>query len=405
MLGDMLVPVSGINQSIKKLKRWMKPKNKHIGILFQPAKGQVVPQPKGVVGIMAPWNYPLMLSVGPLTAALAAGNRAMIKMSEFTPHTNALLALLISQDFQSDKVAVVGGEVEIASAFSNLPFDHLFFTGSTHVGKLVLQAAAKNLVPVTLELGGKSPAIIDRDMNIRTAVSRFMLGKTVNSGQTCVAPDYIFCPRSKMDELVAELKNLYSSMYPSVTDNRDCTSIITDRQYSRLNSLLDEAKSKGASVQILSDDQGNDAERKMPLTIVTGVNDDMRLMQEEIFGPIFPILPYDDMNEVVEYINARPRPLALYLYSFNKDLQQHIIKRTHAGSIAFNDAAFQVANEDLPFGGVGESGMGSYHSEDGFRTFSHYKSILTRGRISLAFLLFPPFGKALHKLIYKLFIR
>jgi len=405
IVGDILTSVTGINYSIKKLKSWMKPERKSIGILFQPASGKVIYQPLGVVGIIAPWNYPVFLSIGPLTAALAAGNTAMIKMSEYTPKTSSLLADLLAKIFPREKVAVVGGDAEIAATFSSLDFDHLFFTGSTSIGKLVMRAASENLVPVTLELGGKSPSIIDKTMDIKNTVSRFILAKTLNSGQTCVAPDYILCPEEKVLELADELKSLYSKMYPTVADNKDCTSIVNDNQYIRLNALLEDAKAKGAQLIPLSDDENNDSLRRMPLTLVLNANDDMHVMQEEIFGPILPILSFNKTQQAIDYINNKPRPLALYIFSFNKQFQKNILMNTHAGGVCINDAAFHVANEDLPFGGVGPSGMGTYHGSEGFKTFSHAKTVLTRGKINLAPLLFPPYGKALHKLIYKMFIR
>lgn len=405
-IGDILTTVMGINYTIKRLKRWMKAEKKHVGVLFQPASAKVIYQPKGVVGIIAPWNYPIFLSLGPLTAALAAGNVAMIKMSEYTPKTNTLLAELITNSFLKERVAIVSGDAQIATSFSNLAFDHLFFTGSTSVGKLVMKSAAENLVPVTLELGGKSPAIIDNDIDINTAVSRLILGKTLNSGQTCVAPDYILCPKEKVDSLIQALKARYQTMYPNIDNNADCTSIINDRQKSRLDNLLTDAKAKGGNIiPLITEQSNNDKLRKMPLTLVTNTSDDMLVMQEEIFGPILPIVSYDNIDEAIAYVNNRPRPLALYIYSFNKVLQQKILLRTHAGGVCINDAAFHVANDDLPFGGIGASGMGQYHGVEGFKTFSHAKAVLSRGRISFTSLLFPPFGTKIHQLVYKLFIR
>ena len=417
-IGDLLTSVSGINYAIKKLRRWMKPQRKHVNILFQPAKAEVVYQPKGVIGIITPWNYPVFLALGPLTTALAAGNVAMIKMSEFTPKTSTLLAELLADVFQKGKVVIVNGDSTIAAAFSSLAFDHLFFTGSTAVGKLVMKAAAENLVPVTLELGGKSPAIIDDTIDIKTAVSRLIFGKTLNSGQTCVAPDYILCPTDKCEQLINELQTQYRCMYPSINGNDDCTSIIPS-QRERLNNLLVDAKEKGAHLTscLVSNSDNNDVNTvnsvnkqheindKIPLTLVTRVTDDMLIMQQEIFGLILPIITYNHISEALAYINERPRPLALYIYSFNKEFQQKLLKYTHAGGVCINDAAFHVANEDLPFGGIGASGMGQYHGEEGFRTFSHGKSVLSRGRISFTSLLFPPFGTWLHKLVYRLFIR
>jgi coniferyl-aldehyde dehydrogenase len=405
LIGDILTTVSGINYSINRLKTWMKPKHKHIGILFQPASGQVMHQPLGVIGIIVPWNYPVFLAIGPLTTALSAGNRAMLKMSEFTPNTNKLLATLLASKFNQDHVAVVGGEADVAMAFSSMQFDHLFFTGSTHIGKLVMQAAAKNLVPVTLELGGKSPAIIAEDMKLSTAVERFILGKTLNCGQTCVAPDYIFCPQGKVEKLIEELQSRFTSMFPCVQENSDYTSIINQRQYDRIQHLLDDAEQKGATIIPLAHEQADTAKRKMPLTLVTNVSDDMQIMQEEIFGPLLPIKEYSSLDDAIAYINGKPRPLSLYIYSFNKDVQDKILQSTIAGGVCINDAAFHVANDDLPFGGVGASGMGNYHGEEGFIRFSHAKSILKRGKISFASMLFPPYGKTVHNLVYKLFIR
>ena len=260
-----------------------------------------------------------------------------------------------------------------------------------------MQAAAKNLVPVTLELGGKSPAIIADDMNLGTAVERFIFGKTLNCGQTCVAPDYIFCPQGKVEQLVSELQTRFSSMFPCVQENNDYTSIINQRQ--------DDAVQKGATIIPLADEKTDTSKRKIPLTIVTNVTDDMQIMQEEIFGPLLPIKEYKNIDDAIDYINARPRPLSLYIYSFNKDIQRKILEETIAGGVCVNDAAFHVANDDLPFGGVGASGMGNYHGEEGFIRFSHAKSILKRGKISFASLLFPPYGKAVHNLVYKFFIR
>ncbi len=405
IVGDILTSITGINYSIKKLKSWMKPEKKQIGMLFQPASGKVIYQPLGVIGIIAPWNYPVFLSIGPLTAALAAGNNAMIKMSEYTPKISMLIARMLTEVFPKEQVAVVAGDAEIAATFSSLAFDHLFFTGSTNVGKLVMRAASENLVPVTLELGGKSPSIIDKAMDIKDTVSRFILAKTLNSGQTCVAPDYILCPEEKVLQLADEIKTLYCKMYPTITDNIDCTSVVNDNQYARLNALLADAKEKGAQIIPLSDDGHNDALRKMPLTLVINANDEMHVMQEEIFGPILPIIGFKKTQHAIDYINNKPRPLALYIFSFNKQFQQRILKNTHAGGVCINDAAIHVANEDLPFGGIGDSGMGTYHGEEGFKTFSHAKTVLTRGKINLAPLLFPPYGKAMHSLIYKFFIR
>ena len=404
-IGDILTTVQGINYSLDHLKKWMKPSKRHLSLLLQPASARVEYQPLGVIGIIVPWNYPVFLGLGPLTAALAAGNKAMIKMSEYTPNTACLLKQLVDTYFEANKISIIEGDASVAAAFSSLPFDHLFFTGSTNVGKLVMRSAAEHLVPVTLELGGKSPAIIADDMDINTAVDRFILGKTLNAGQTCVAPDYLFCPKGKTQQLIDAIEKTFKSMYPSVKDNKDYTSVVNIAQHSRLQTLINDADTKGAVITPLGGDPGCSKTRQMPLTLIHNVSKDMQVMQQEIFGPLLPILEYDTLEQAIDYINEGERPLALYIYSFDKACQNKILKSTHSGGVCINDAAFHVAAEDLPFGGVGSSGMGSYHGSEGFKTFSHAKAILSRGRISFGKLLFPPFGKAVHNLIYKLYIR
>lgn len=404
-LGDILTTVSGINYCISQLKNWMKPDKRHVGVLFQPASARVEYQPLGVVGIMVPWNYPVFLALGPLATALAAGNRAMVKMSEFTPKTSALLKQLIATYFDDPCISIIEGDASVAAAFSALPFDHLFFTGSTGVGKMVMRAAAENLVPVTLELGGKSPAIIDDDIALSTAVDRLIMGKTLNSGQTCVAPDYILCPKGKADALSKELAATFSVMFPTIKDNKDYTSIVNEGQHTRLQGLITDAHDKGATIIPLSSDSGCSKTKQLPLTLLLNVNDDMLVMQQEIFGPLLPIVEYESIEQAINYINNRERPLALYICSFEKNFQNKILKETHSGGVCINDAAMHVGVEDLPFGGVGSSGMGSYHGIEGFKTFSHAKAIFSRGKISVAKQLFPPYGKLVHKLVYKLFIR
>lgn len=406
-MGDLMPTIMGINYAIKHVKKWMKPSKRHVGVLFQPAKAFVMYQPLGVIGIITPWNYPLFLSLGPVSTALAAGNRAMIKMSEFTPATNEVIKKLISNIFSTDKVAVINGGPSVAAHFSGQAFDHLLFTGSTRVGKIVMAAAAKNLTPVTLELGGKSPTIIDNDIAIDDAVSRFILGKTLNAGQTCVAPDYLLCPAGRIDELKQALSQQFNKMYPSVANNKDYGAIINEAQLQRLQQWVVDAKDKGAVLTPL----GNDSEQdcldagKMPLTLVNNVNDDMVLMQEEIFGPILPIVTYNDIDDAISYVNERPRPLALYLCSHDESTQQAVLERTHAGGVCLNDAAMHVAQDDMPFGGIGPSGMGHYHGHEGFLTFSKAKSVFKKGKINTASNAFPPYGKLIHKLIYKFFLK
>ena len=405
-MADIMPTVMGINYTIKHLAKWLKPAKRHVGILFQPASASVMYQPLGVVGIITPWNYPVFLSLGPLTTAIAAGNTAMIKMSEFTPNTNEVIKQLLSEVFSDNEVAVVTGGASVAGYFSEQAFDHLLFTGSTNIGKKVMACAAKSLTPVTLELGGKSPTIIAPDFDIKTAVSRFLLGKTLNAGQTCVAPDYVLCPKEKVTELAQALEKSFVRMYPTVAGNQDYTSIINSAQLLRLQNYIEDALVKGAKVDYLGKDsvQACLDEGKLPLAVVTGTSDDMLLMQEEIFGPILPIIPYDDLDDAIAYVNARPRPLALYLCSYEEKNQQQVLEQTHAGGVCINDAAMHVAQDDLPFGGIGPSGMGQYHGHEGFLTFSKAKPIFKKGKLNTASNAFPPYGKLIHKLIYKLFL-
>ena len=406
-MGDLMPTIMGINYAVKHIKKWMKPSKRHVGMLFQPAKAFVMYQPLGVIGIIPPWNYPLFLSLGPLTTALAAGNRAIIKMSEFTPATNDVIKKLINDIFPSNKVAVINGGPDVAAHFSAQAFDHLLFTGSTRVGKIVMAAAAKNLTPVTLELGGKSPTIIDGEIAIKDAVSRFILAKTLNAGQTCVAPDYILCPSDRIDELKQALSQQFNKMYPSVASNNDYSGIINEAQLQRLNQWLSDAKAKGAILTPL----GNDSEQeclsvgKIPLTLVNNVNDDMLLMQEEVFGPLLPIIGYNHLDDAIDYVNTRPRPLALYLCSHDDATQKTVLEQTHAGGVCLNDAAMHVVQDDMPFGGIGPSGMGHYHGHEGFLTFSKAKSVFKKGKINTASNAFPPYGKLVHKLIYKFFLK
>jgi len=345
--------------------------------------------------------------LGPLTTALAAGNRALIKMSEFTPKTNEVLAKMLGGIFSHDKVAVITGGPDVAAHFSRQPFDHLLFTGSTRVGKMVMAAASENLTPVTLELGGKSPSIIDDSIDMKDAVSRLILGKTLNAGQTCVAPDYILCPHGRIEEFKQACADWFSKMYPDIANNKDYTGIINDAQFERLSAWLADAGEKGAELTELGDDSKGACreQRKLPLTLVTGVSDDMTLMQEEIFGPLLPVVGYGSLDEAIEYVNDRPRPLALYLCSFDEKIQQKVLEQTHAGGVCLNDSAMQVAQDDMPFGGIGPSGMGHYHGHEGFLTLSKAKSVLKKGKHNTSSLAFPPYGKLVHKLIYKLFLR
>ena len=401
-LAEVLPSLEAIDYACKHLKRWMKPSRRSVSLAFQPASAKVVYQPLGVVGVLVPWNYPLFLSLGPLIGALAAGNRVMIKMSEHTPRTAQLLKELLAKIFAEDLVVLVQGEAEVAIAFSQLAFDYLLFTGSTQVGRQVMQAAAQNLTPVTLELGGKSPTIISEEAPIQETAQRIIFGKTVNAGQTCVAPDYLLVHESRLDELVQALSQAVREFYPSLADNPDYTAIINQRQVKRLQAYITDAQALGAEViQLPSEAQ----ERRLPLTLLLKVTDAMQVMQEEIFGPILPLVTYKTFAEALNYIRQRPKPLALYYFGYNPVEQQQVLQTLHAGGVCLNDTLLHVAQQDLPFGGVGASGMGHYHGYEGFLTFSHAKAVFSKSRFNAAKFIYPPYGGWLQKLILRFFLR
>ena len=402
LFAELMPSLHSLDYTLKHLKRWMKPSSRSVGMMFQPASAKVVYQPVGVVGIIVPWNYPLYLAMGPLIGALAAGNRVMLKLSEFTPATGRLLKDLLGRIFPEDMVAVVLGEADVGVAFSGLAFDHLLFTGSTHVGKLVMRAAAENLTPVTLELGGKSPAIVSADVPLKDAAQRIAWGKSLNAGQTCIAPDYVLVPQDRVEAFVEAYRQAIHSFYPTLIDNPDYSAIINERQLARLEQLQADATLKGARLIPLYD-QGQG--RRMPHALVLDVNDDMQVMQDEIFGPLLPIVPYTDLEHALAYVNARPRPLALYYFGYNKIEQQHVVHNTHSGGVSINETLLHVAIDDLPFGGVGHSGMGHYHGHEGFLTFSKAKGVLIKQRLNSSLMIYPPYGRQLVRLIQKLFIR
>ncbi|NRA59608.1 MAG: coniferyl aldehyde dehydrogenase [Psychrobium sp.] len=405
LIGDILPSVMNINYTIKRVKKWMKTQRRSAGLLLSPATVKVQYQPLGVIGIVVPWNFPLMLSIGPLVSAIAAGNRAMIKMSEFTPHTNKVIITLLNTVFTQEQVAVIEGEADVAAQFTQLPFDHLIFTGSTTVGRHVMRAAAENLTPVTLELGGKSPVVVAPDMEVSTAVERLIYGKCLNAGQICVAPDYVLCPSEKIPQFISEYQRQFKKLYGNEQTRNDYANIINDAQLNRLNSWLDDAKEKGATVVSASDASISSDSRNMPTQLVTNTTDDMLLMQSEIFGPILPIVGYQSLDEAISYINQRPRPLALYIMSFDKSTQRTLLSQTHSGGVGINETIFQVAAEDAPFGGIGPSGMGHYHGKEGFLTFSKAKTVLARGRLNTGKLVHPPYGNMIQKMILKIFLR
>ena len=401
-IGEVMTCLDHIDYYSKNLTQWMKPSKRHIGALHQPAKGWVEYQPLGVIGIIAPWNYPLLLSVGPLICALAAGNRAMVKISSSSMQFGELLQKILGEVFAEDLVAVFTGGGALSDCFSHLAFDKMIFTGSTEVGKTVMRAAADNLVPVILELGGKSPTIIHPDMPIKDAAQRIAFGKLWNAGQTCVAPDYLFLPKGSSDEFITQYKKCVRQMYPTVHDNKDYTAMINEKQLRRVQGYLEDAQDKGATIiELNPTNETISSGRKLMPTLVTGVTDDMQIMQNEIFAPVLPIMEYDDLEDVIDYINARPRPLALYYFDYDQSRADYIAARTHSGHFGINQVLTHVAQDDLPFGGVGASGMGKYHGQEGFYAFTHERSVMSHGKIYSPKFIFPPFGRAIHKLLFK----
>lgn len=385
-LAEVMIVVNGIKHTRSHLEEWMAPQRREVYWLLEPAQGAVQRQPLGVVGVMAPWNYPFQLAVLPMVQAIAAGNRVLIKPSELTPQLSELLAEMCAACFPPEQVSVVTGGPEIGAAFSALPFDHLFFTGSTQIGRKVMQAAAQNLTPVTLELGGKSPVLVHDSFPVAKAAGRIATGKWLNAGQTCVAPDYLLVPKGKEQAFADALLAEAEKMYPSLGD--DYTAIVSDRHHSRQLALLEDARSKGATVLQRGEGKG----RKIPPTVVLNVSDEMLLMQEEIFGPILPIEAYEDLDQAIARINSRPRPLALYYFDHRDKRAQQVLQRTTSGGAVVNDVVLHLANEELPFGGVGPSGMGAYHGLEGFQTFSHEKAVFYQSRFALNGLFKPPYG-------------
>ena len=401
IIAEMLVIQGGINHALKHTPKWMRTRKAPTALQFKPAYNRVIPQPLGVIGIMSPWNYPLQLAVMPLIGALGAGNRAMIKPSEYTPLFSKLLKNVLGKVFSEDEVYVALGGVDIATCFSSLHFDHLIFTGSTNVGRIVAKSAAENLVPCTLELGGKSPAIIDESANMKTAVARLTNAKLLNAGQTCVAPDYLLMPKSQVSDFADAMISQAETFYPQFAGNKDYTSIIADSHYARLQNLLEDAENKGAKIRVAGNDDKQQLakERRIPLTIVTETTPDMKIMQEEIFGPLLPILESKGLNESLDYISKRDRPLALYWFGKNKNKLNRVLKESISGGVTINDATWHVIQEDIPFGGVGPSGMGAYHGEVGFRTFSHMKGVFFQSKFSQGSKLHPPYGPMASKMI------
>jgi coniferyl-aldehyde dehydrogenase len=398
---DVLGPILLINHALKHLPRWARTGRRATELLFAMNSAAVMYQPKGVVGIIAPWNFPVYLSLGPLILAVAAGNRAMIKMSELSPATTAAVAAMLAEVYSEEEVAVVGGPAEIGAAFAALPFDHLVFTGSPAVGAMVMRAAAEHLTPVTLELGGKSPAIVAPGADLHTAAERIVHGKCFNAGQTCVAPDYALVPRAAVDAFAREALATFGRLYPGVAGGADFASIASARHLARLQELLADAVAKGATVAAAASTADD---RRLPLHVVTDINAEMRLSREEIFGPVLPVIGYDTLADALAYVAARPRPLAIYPFGFSAEELAAALKFTHAGGVTVDDWGWHVFNHDLPFGGIGTSGAGSTHGEEGFRALSHAKPILTRHRWFPAKLFYPPYRGWIQRLVVRLYL-
>ena len=401
LLTDIAASVAPINHAIKSLDRWARPSKRPVqfplGLLG--AKAWVEYQPKGVVGLIAPWNFPVQLVMSPLAGVFAAGNRAMVKTSEFTPKVAALFEELCPRYFAAEELTFVSGGPDVGKAFAELPFDHLLFTGATGIGKHILHAAADNLTPVTLELGGKSPVIIGKGADMARATERVAIGKMMNAGQICLAPDYMLVPSAQEQAVVDGLKTAVSAMYPTLLANPDYTAIINDRHYQRLNDWLDDARAKGATIETVNpagEDFSASTARKMPLHIVRDATDDMIVMQEEIFGPIMPVRRYDGIEQAIGEVNRRDRPLGLYYFGSDEGERRRVLDTTISGGVTLDDVIFHISMEELPFGGIGPSGLGAYHGAEGFRTFSHGKAVYKQARLDVAKLagLKPPYGKA-----------
>ncbi|PCJ71159.1 MAG: coniferyl aldehyde dehydrogenase [Rhodobiaceae bacterium] len=403
LLTDIMGSIGPLKHAKKHVREWSKAEKRKVLFplgLFG-AKARIEYQPKGVVGVISPWNFPINLTFVPLGGIFAAGNRVMIKPSEYTPATSELMARMFREAYDETEVAVVTGGPAVGEAFSRQPFDHLLFTGATSVAHHVMRAAAENLVPLTLELGGKSPVIVSKSAKMDDAAAKIMTGKTMNAGQICLAPDYVFVPESKIDEFVGAVQKSVKKMYPTLKDNPDYTSIVNQRHFDRLNSYVDDARAKGATiieVNPANEDFSQQPHHKIPPTLVLNPTDDMKVMQEEIFGPLLPIKTYKDSDETIDYINANDRPLGLYYFGEDKAEEKKVLENTTSGGVTVNDVIMHISMEDLPFGGVGPSGMGAYHGFDGFREFSHAKAIYTQAKASFVAEMFrPPYGDGTRK--------
>ncbi|MCC6197637.1 MAG: coniferyl aldehyde dehydrogenase [Burkholderiales bacterium] len=400
-LAELFIVAAEIAHARRKLARWMRPERVPTPLHLKPARAKIERQPLGVAGVISPWNYPVQLALAPVVGALAAGNRVLLKPSELTPATSALLQSLVKAAFAEDEFAIVLGDAEVGKAFASLPFDHLFFTGSTAVGRAVARAAAENLTPVTLELGGKSPALLAPDADLEAAAPRLMAGKLLNAGQTCIAPDYALVPEGELDAFVRAVSGAADAMYPSYAGNPDYTAIVNERHHARLRALVEDARTQGARIVELNPANERPAagSRKMLPTLVVGATDAMAAMREEIFGPVLPIETYRTLGEAVAKIRSRPHPLAFYYFGRDAAQREKVLAQTQAGGVTVNDTLWHFAHKNLPFGGVGASGIGSYHGEQSFLTFSHRKPVFAQPRVAATRLLYPPYGKAFERVL------
>ncbi|MFO0723413.1 MAG: coniferyl aldehyde dehydrogenase [Myxococcota bacterium] len=401
LLAEVFLSVEAAKHAMRHLREWMEPERRAVHFTFLPARVRVFYQPLGVIGVISPWNYPVQLAIGPLVGALAAGNRAIIKPSELTPETSEVLRRIVAATFPADQVAVVTGGTDVGEAFTKLPFDHLVFTGSTRVGKIVMKAASENLVPVTLELGGKSPCVVGDDIPLEEAAMKVMTGKLFNGGQTCIAPDYVMVPADRRDAFVDAAKKAVQKLYPRLADNPDYTSVINDRHYQRLQSYLVDAEKQGASLVAInpSAESLDPTKRKLAPTLVLGATEAMTVMQDEIFGPILPVLTYQNLAEAIDYINDHPRPLALYYLGYDGTAIDRMLRETISGGVTINETLLHFAQDDIPFGGVGASGLGHYHGYEGFESFSKKKPVFFQARVNSTALMRPPFGPMIERVL------
>ncbi len=409
-LMEVYATLESLRHAKKYLRRWMKREKRKVPMPLSlvGAQARVEYQPKGVVGVLGTWNFPINTIFSPLAGVLAAGNRAMIKFSEVSPATAARMAGLVASTFDEREIACVTGGPEVGAAFSSLPFDHLCFTGSAAIGKHVMRAAAENLTPVTLELGGKSPVIIARDADLEEAAVRIMTGKALNSGQACLGPDYIMVAEDQLEDFIRHATNWTHEMFPTVLDNVDCCSVINERHFGRLRSYVTEAASAGADVREINpsgeDFNGQEGAYKIPFTFVVNAGDDLKIMQEEIFGPLMVIKTYERLEECTDYINSHPRPLGLYIFSRDQSTQRQLLDHTISGGACINDVMVHASIEDLPFGGVGSSGIGHYRGFNGFKTFSHARAVYKQSRLNLQRLsgMVPPYGERADKVLARI---